>query len=80
MPRPRAAPESRLREAKGRLSKCTHSGRSHHLEARLMDLWRARVFARRGSPLGPRGLMAFYPFGVYRHVQETVCELVMCPY
>lgn len=45
-----------------------------------MDLWRARVFARRDIPLGLRGWMAFYPFGVYRHVQKTVCELVTCPY
>lgn len=47
MPRPRADPESRLSEAKGRLSMCTHSGRSHHLEARFMDLQGRRVFARR---------------------------------
>lgn len=45
-----------------------------------MDLWRATVFARRENPLGPRWLMAFYPFGGYRHVQETICELAMCPY
>lgn len=69
MPRPRAAPESRLREAKGRLSKCTHSGRSHHLEARLMDLWGGGGLCRRDlPPLEPRGPMALSPFGVYPHV------------
>ena len=48
MPRPlRAAPESRLREAKGRLSKCTHSGRSHHLDARLIEQERSRPSVKR---------------------------------
>lgn len=76
MPKPSAAPESRLREAKGRLSKCTHSGRSHHLEAKLMDLWGGKVCQERHSP-GTYRADGCHPFGAYPHVllrpQDSLC-------